>query len=199
MNVKRRWHFVGASVLAAAVAVAMATQTRGDQFLYRISSDVNCGAGQGCTGAMTRSGETSTSSVLPDYLEIYNKSIFASGNRTYITFNAQADVHSGSTLMLGCYWDGVPCEVASGAADAGPDGGYSTMQNVGGNDWHDNSITKVWCLHNHSGTHTVSLRMASGGGGDTSVAGGDVFFERPTVTIDGSASDANFRCPQPGS
>lgn len=176
MITKRRSYFRTAIVLAGAIIVAASTVAIGQMTVYRISS------------AQQLSGEIATSSAPPG-TSVYFKTFYHPGNMTYVTFNAQADVHSDAGLMMECLFDGMPCEMGGGAADSGG-GAWSLLQKLT-TDSHDNSITKVWCLHNHPGTHHVELRLASSGGGT-------VFYERGTIFIDGSTgTSSNLSCAAP--
>ena len=105
---------------------------------------------------------------------LWSKSFPISNNYkwAYVTVTGQSDVHSSAQELLGCQLDGINCSPSE----------WITVQNVGANDWHDNSVTARWCAKLNPGpgtntTHTVNVYQQSSNGGD-------VFIESVLITVD---------------
>ena len=155
MTMKKYFRLGIAVVLAAAVVLAFSKMASAQQLEYIISSD------------QQSFGETFTSST--SGVVTYSKSFFNPGQMIYVTFNAQGDTHGGAALEMACHYNGVPCELGSGAAEGGqwstlnklPAAGSGTSNcNSGGGgagDCHDNTIHKIWCVKAGPGPATVDL------------------------------------------
>jgi hypothetical protein len=161
----------GIALLAAGVAVALAlllfpsqgtgasTATNGP--LIRLAAQFN----------MWNGDEFSTNS-LPDVngtggQVIWERLVFppADANVMYVTFSGTGDVHTSTRLEMACVVNTHPCNPGEG--NANDDSGWTTLMNVGANDWHDNNVYYTWCMPipTGGGAKHVQVKMASSSGG----------------------------------
>ena len=187
------------TILAALLSVALAATATGSATLFRIAADQQK-TGERATTAYFGSGGSL----------VYSKNFYNPGQRTYVTFSGQGDTHEGAALMIQCLFDGLPCEAGFGA-DPDFGAGWSTLNKEPGGtlfdglpgnncedggggfaDCHDNTVAKVWCIHNEAGAHTVKLNLG------TDTAGAAVWYEKATILIDGSGWDPHIRCQDAG-
>ena len=84
----------------------------------------------------------------------------------------QSDVHSNSQEELGCQVDGSDCAPSR----------WLTVQNVGSNDWHDNSVVARWCVKLTPGPGATSTRNVTLS--QRSTGGSNVFIQSLLITVD---------------
>jgi hypothetical protein len=89
----------------------------------------------------------------------------------YVTVTGQSDVHNSAVESLGCQIDGADCSPSR----------WLEVQNVGANDWHDNSVTARWCVKLTPGPGAISTRHVTV---SQSSNGGWVYIEKLLITVD---------------
>jgi hypothetical protein len=159
------------ALLLAGVAVALA---------LLVFPSKGTGASTATTGPLIRlaaqfnmwNGEEFSTENAPDVngtggQVIWERLVFppADANVMYVTFSGTGDVHTSTRLEMACVVNTHPCNPGEGNADG--DSGWTTLMNVGPNDWHDNNVYYTWCtaIPTGGGAKHVQVKMASSSGG----------------------------------